>query len=126
MLSMIETPSAKLVSCTTELADHKAPLGGVRGGRLTLEALFASSLSINSETVNNIKITMDDSNEKALGCQEYFYIYLGTEEYRGGVGLVLRPTTDGNFVRVGRLRVSTAEKEIIWPERLQPQTFTIV
>jgi len=118
--------SAKLVDCTTELEDKNSPFGQVKGGRLTLRAKFVSHVSISWEGITkNTLIRMDDLEDEVDRPQTSIYLYLGRTT-KFAIGLILRPSTDGNFIRVRQIQVPKAEEKLVWSNYLKHQTFSII
>lgn len=118
---------AELVDCNTCLAHKDAPLGQVCGGTLVLHArVVQMSWATRKSLSNKSKLHIDWGQSKGDHQHGNRYLLLGRTRQRLAIGLILQPTSDGNFVRIGQLKVPNTDEEKVWPKAMEPQIVTIV
>jgi hypothetical protein len=123
----IHHEDAVLVDYNTRLAHKDAPLGGVCGGTLVLRAhVVQMSWATRKSLSNRSKLRIDWGQNKGDHQHGNRYLLLGRTRQRLAIGLILEPTGDGHFVRIGQLKIVNTDVEKVWPKVMEQQTVKIV
>ena len=144
LASMISIPSyeliyqnprpAKLVSCTIELANPEMPLGQVKQGILVLEACIAPAprIEIGGILGRKLNIAWDCQMESETSSGEdsediWLLLQHGKTTYESRISaLVLRPTTNARYIRVGAVIVEPDIHHLVWPDANLRERITII
>jgi hypothetical protein len=129
------SPDAEIISAVTFLVNSEAPLGRVHGGMLAFRARLAKltrakcrevSLELPKFLPKKSEFRMDHGRDQPEDQESLRYMFLGDDSERSGMGLILRPKSDGRYVRVGQVILRPFDRETVWPSTMEKQLVTIV